>query len=94
MNKLTPERRASVVAALVEGCSINSTVRMTGIAKTTILRLLADVGTACAKFQDNIMRDLPCRRIECDEIWSFCYAKKKNVPIEKQGVFGYGDVWT
>lgn len=94
MNKLTPERRAQVVSALVEGCSINSTVRMTGVAKTTILRLLADVGTACAKFQDNIMRDLPCRRIECDEIWSFCYAKKKNVPVEKQGILGYGDVWT
>lgn len=94
MNKLNNERRAQVIAALVEGCSINATVRMTGVAKNTILKLLADVGEACASYQDKVMRNLPCRRLECDEIWSFCYAKKKNVAPEKQGIFGYGDVWT
>jgi IS1 family transposase len=94
MNKLTTERRIQVIAALVEGCSIRSIVRMTGTSKNTVIKLLEDVGTACANYQDEVMRDLPCRRLECDEIWSFCYAKKKNVSPEHQGIFGYGDVWT
>lgn len=94
MNKLTNERRIQVIAALVEGNSIRATVRMTGVAKNTIVKLLEDIGEACANFQDEAMRNLPCRRLECDEIWSFCYAKKKNVAPEKQGVLGYGDVWT
>ena len=94
MNRLKRERQAQVVAALVEGNSINATVRMTGVAKNTILKLLADLGSACEKFQDERLRDLPCVRIQCDEIWSFCYAKQKNVPEEKRGQEGYGDVWT
>ena len=94
MNKLDNTRRAQVIAALVEGNSINATVRMTGVAKNTILKLLADVGEACARYQDEVMRNLPCRRLECDEIWSFCHAKKKNVAPERQGILGYGDVWT
>jgi IS1 family transposase len=94
MNRLNNERRAQVVAALVEGNSIRATVRMTGVAKNTIVKLLEDLGTACANYQDEAMRNLPCRRIECDEIWSFCYAKKKNVAPEHQGILGYGDVWT
>lgn len=83
-----------MVAALVEGTSINATVRMTGVAKNTILKLLADLGTACAKYQDAALRNLASKRIQCDEIWQFCYAKEKNVPADKQGQFGYGDVWT
>jgi len=94
MNKLNNERRAQVVAALVEGTSINATVRMTGVAKNTVLKLLADLGTACAAYQDMAFRNLPCKRIQCDEIWSFCHAKAKNVPEEKRGILGYGDVWT
>jgi IS1 family transposase len=94
MNKLTTERRIQVIAALVEGCSIRSIVRMTGTSKNTVIKLLEDVGTACANYQDEVMRNLPCRRLECDEIWSFCYAKKKNVSPEHEGIFGYGDVWT
>ena len=94
MNKLSPERRAQVIKALVEGNSIRATCRMTGTAKGTVLRLLAEVGEACAKYQDEHLRDLTCRRIQCDEIWSFCYAKEKNVPQEVRGTFGYGDVWT
>lgn len=94
MNKLNNERRAQVVAALVEGNSINATVRMTGVAKNTVLKLLADLGTACAAYQDMAFRNLPCKRIQCDEIWSFCHAKAKNVPEEKRGILGYGDVWT
>ena len=80
--------------ALVEGCSIRATVRMTGVAKNTIVKLLVELGTACARYQDEHLRNLRCRRIQCDEIWSFCYAKQKNVPDAKQGQFGYGDVWT
>lgn len=94
MNKLTNERRSQVVAALVEGNSINATVRMTGVAKNTILKLLADLGEACANYQDAAFRNLNCKRLQCDEIWSFCHAKAKNVPAEKLGVFGFGDVWT
>jgi len=78
----------------VEGNSIRSTVRVTGVAKNTVVKLLAEVGAACTKYQDAAFRKLPCKRIQCDEIWSFCYAKAKNVPTDKQGQFGYGDVWT
>lgn len=94
MNTLTIEQRIQVVASLVEGNSIRATVRMTGIAKNTITKLLIDLGTACSKYQDRTLCKLPCKRIQCDEIWSFCYAKQKNVPIAKQGQFGFGDVWT
>lgn len=94
MNRLTTERRVQVVKALVEGNSINGIVRMTGVAKNTVLKLLADLGSACLEYQDATLRDLACRRIECDEIWEFCYAKEKNVPAEHKGEFGYGDVWT
>jgi IS1 family transposase len=94
MNKLTLKQRAQVLGALVEGNSIRATVRMTGAAKNTVVKLLADVGSACLDYQDQVLRNLPCERIQCDEIWSFCYAKDKNVPKDKQGQFGYGDVWT
>jgi len=67
---------------------------MTGAAKNTVSKLLRDIGAACAEFQEQTLRDLPCKRIECDEIWSFCYAKQKNVPEQFKGVPGYGDVWT
>ncbi|HTA14608.1 MAG TPA: IS1 family transposase [Solirubrobacteraceae bacterium] len=65
------------------GCSIN-----------TVSKLLLDVGEACAEYQSRVLVDLPCTTIECDEIWSFCYAKAKNVPDEHKDTFGYGDVWT
>jgi hypothetical protein len=94
MNRLTPAKQAQVIAALVEGNSIRATVRMTGASKNAIQRLLAAIGPACEQFQDRALRNLPCKRIQCDEIWSFCYAKQKNVPSEKQGQFGFGDVWT
>src|SRR5713101_3276329 len=94
MNRLTNEKRAQIISALVEGNSLRSTVRMTGAAMNTILKLLADVGQVCTEYQDKTLRNLPCKRIQCDEIWQFCYAKSKNVPADKQGQFGYGDVWT
>jgi len=94
MNNLPIERQIAVLSSLIEGNSIRATVRMTGVAKDTVTKLLAKVGQACADYQNKVMRDLPCKRIQCDEIWSFCYAKDKNVPEEKRGQFGYGDVWT
>jgi IS1 family transposase len=94
MNRLSTDKRAQILSALVEGNSIRATVRMTGVAKNTITKLLADVGYACTDYQDKTFRDLPCTTFECDEIWAYCYAKQKNVPEEHRGTFGYGDVWT
>ncbi len=94
MNRLTIEKRAQVIAALVEGNSIRATVRMTGAAKNTITKLVVDLGQACADYQDQIFRDLPCKVMEVDEIWGFCYSKQKNVPEQFKGTPGYGDVWT
>ncbi|PKN86609.1 MAG: IS1 family transposase [Deltaproteobacteria bacterium HGW-Deltaproteobacteria-1] len=94
MNKLDTTKRAQIIGCLVEGNSIRATCRLTGAAKNTVVKLLADVGRACADYQDKTLRNLPCKNIQCDEIWSFCYSKEKNVPAEFKGVFGYGDVWT
>lgn len=94
MNRLDRKRQIQVVNTLVEGNSIRATCRMTGVAKGTVTRLLVNVGRACADYQGRTLRNLACKRIQCDEIWSFCYAKAKNVPKDKQGRFGYGDVWT
>jgi len=94
MNKLSTEKRVRVVAALVEGVSIRGTVRMTGVAKNTITKLLADLGSACAGYQYKTLVNLPCKIIEADEIWSFCYAKRKNVPLAMKGDQTVGDIWT
>lgn len=94
MNKLDIKKQSQIIAALVEGNSIRATCRMTGAAKGTVLKLLADVGKACSEYQHNAFRNLECKRIQCDEIWSFCYAKEKNVSPEKKGQLGYGDVYT
>jgi hypothetical protein len=67
---------------------------MTGHSKGAVLKLLVEVGQACLDFHDEKVRNVRSRRIQCDEIWSFCYAKEKNVPKDLKGVFGYGDVWT
>ena len=94
MNKLNSARRAQIVAALVEGMSVRATCRMTGVAKGTVLKLLADLGTACRDYQDATLRNLPCKRIECDEIWSFCYAKDRNLPKAMRGQPGVRSLWT
>ncbi len=95
MNRLDAARRVQVVRCLVEGNSIRSTVRMTGVAKNTVAKLLVDLGTACQKFMDEHMRNLNCQRIQCDEIWSFVGAKQKNVQPHHFEDGGYaGDVWT
>lgn len=94
MNKLDTEKRSQVVAALVEGCSIRSTVRMTGASKNTIAKLLVELGAACAEYMDKTLVNLNSKRIQCDEIWQFVGAKDKNVPPAKRDQFGIGDVWT
>lgn len=94
MNRLSTEQRARIIAALCEGASINSTCRMVGVAKNTVLRIIRELGHACADYQDRVLRDLNCERIQADEIWSFVHAKAKNVPENHKGEFGYGDVWT
>lgn len=92
MNKLSTADRSRIVAALVEGNSIRATCRMTGAAKGTVTKLLADLGKACAAYHDEHVRGLICKRVQCDEIWSFVGAKMKNVPEEK--IEEWGDVWT
>lgn len=88
------KRRAAIVAALVEGVGIRSTCRMTGASKGAVIRLIAELGPVCAAYMDEAFHDLPCKCLEIDEIWAFCYAKSKNVPAAMKGTFGYGDVWT
>jgi IS1 family transposase len=95
MNRISTERRTQVVRCLIEGCSINSTVRMTGVAKHTVLKLLVELGAACAEYLNETMRNLPCKRIQVDEIWQFVGCKQKNVTekrIKRDGICG--DVWT
>ena len=96
MNKLTPERRAAVLSCLVEGNSIRSTVRLTGVAKNTVTNLLVQAGKVAAEYQDGVLRNLPCKRVQCDEIWSFVYGKDKNIPreVRESSPFVVGSVWT
>lgn len=94
MNRLDSKIRVQIVALLVEGNSINSTCRISGASKNTVLKLLAEVGSACAAYQDRVMTGLNCKYVQCDEIWSFVGMKEKNVPAEFKGVLGYGDVYT
>ena len=93
-NKLSNEMRAQILSVLCEGVGINAATRITGVSKNTVHKLLADAGEACANYQDEHMRNLKCKRVECDEIWSFVGMKQKNVPEELDGIFGYGDVYT
>jgi len=94
MNRLKRDKQVQVIAALIEGCSIRATVRMTGVAKDTVTKLLVAMGDACLRYHDENVRNIKTRRIQCDEIWQFCYSKAKNVPEKYKGQFGYGDVWT
>jgi IS1 family transposase len=95
MNQITNAKRSAVVAALVEGNSIRATVRMTGVAKNTVVKLLLELGEACSKLHDETVRNVRSRRVQCDEIWSFVYAKAKNVTAEiAEKHADAGDVWT
>lgn len=94
MNRLSVEKQRAVISALVEGSSINATVRMTGVSKPTILKLIRDLGDACTAHHDKHVRGLKPETVQVDEIWAFCYSKQKNVPPMMEGEYGYGDVWT
>ena len=94
MNKLPSETRAQILGMMVEGMSIRAIARLTGASKNTIVKFLRDAGEACARYQDETLRGLTCKRLQVDEIWSFVGMKQKNVPAERKGEFGVGDVWT
>jgi IS1 family transposase len=94
MNRLPIEKRAQILGLMVEGMSIRAISRVTGASKTTIVKLLGDVGTACSKYQDEHLRKLTCKRLQLDEIWSFVGMKQANVPTDLKGTPGIGDVWT
>ena len=94
MKKLSLEKRALLVGLLVEGNSIRATSRLSGVAFQSVINFVADIGRACTEYQDKTIQNIQAQRIEADEIWAFCYAKQKNIPKEKQGQFGFGDVWT
>jgi IS1 family transposase len=93
MNRLDPKTQARVINCLIEGCSIRATVRMTGVAKNTVVKLLGEIGCACAAYHNRSVKSLRVRRLQCDEIWSFVGAKAKNVSATKKQE-GWGDVWT
>lgn len=94
MNKLPLAKRTQILGLLVEGTSLRATSRLADVSINTVTKLLIDVGTACAAYQDTALRNLPCKRVQIDEIWSFCYAKAKNVPKAKAAPADAGDVWT
>ncbi len=94
MNRLSTEKRGQILAMLTEGNSLRATSRLAGVSINTVSKLLVDAGEACTEYQDRTLCDLPCKVVEVDEIWAFCYSKQKNVPEQHKGTFGYGDVWT
>lgn len=94
MNRLDKKRQTQILSLLVEGSSIRATVRLTGTSKNTVTKLLRDLGEACYTYQDEHLRNLPCKRIQCDEIWSFCFKKEHRLAPEQLGKIGIGDLWT
>ncbi|MGH6811623.1 MAG: IS1 family transposase [Methylocella sp.] len=94
MNRLTRDDRARILHLLCEGSSIRAVTRLTGASKNTVAKLVVDVGQACAAYQDRVLRNLVCKRIQVDEIWNFVYAKQKNVAAAKAAPANAGDVWT
>jgi IS1 family transposase/lambda repressor-like predicted transcriptional regulator len=94
MNRLPIEKRAQIIGLLVEGMSMRAVTRVTGVSINTVTKLLEDVGLAANLHQAQTLVNLPCKRVECDEIWAFCYAKEKNVAPADKGVLGFGDVYT
>jgi len=79
MNTLSMDKKVAIITALVEGCPVRSTERLSGVSRPTILKLLVEVGAACSEYLSSALVNLPSKRIQVDEIWSFVYAKQKNV---------------
>src|ERR1700737_904072 len=94
MNKLPPTKRAQVLQMMAEGLALRAITRLTGISRTTLQKLLEDAGQAFSEYQDRTLMNLPCRYVQVDEAWAFCYAKQKNVPTAKKDPEGAGDIWT
>ena len=94
MNKLPLHKRVMILSLLIEGSSMRSISRTVGVSINTVTKLLVEAGEACAAYHDETVRDVKASRVQCDEIWSFCYAKAKNVPKAKAAPDGAGDVWT
>lgn len=94
MNRLSLEKRTQIIGLLVEGTSLRATSRLADVSINTVTKLLVDIGTACQEYHDEHVRAVASKRVQCDEIWSFCYAKDKNLPEEYRGQFGMGSVWT
>src|SRR5687768_17532524 len=94
MNRLSTAKRAQIVSMMSEGNSLRAITRMTGASINTVTKLLVDLGNACAEYHDKHVRNVPSKRIEADEVWTFCYARRDNVPQDKRGTLGFGDVWT
>lgn len=94
MNRLTTQDRVRILSALSEGVGVNAACRMTGASKNTVLKLLADVGMACALYQDQTMRNLKLTTVQVDEIWSFIGMKQKNVPADADPALRLGDCYT
>jgi IS1 family transposase len=94
MNKLPSAKRAEILGMMVEGVSIRAIVRLTGVSKNTVVKLLEDAGEAFSDYQDKTLRGLTCKRVQVDEIWAFVYAKAKNVETARTPPKGAGDCWT
>ncbi|MCY3844091.1 MAG: IS1 family transposase [Acidobacteria bacterium] len=94
MNRLPKAKRAQILQMLVEGSSLRSITRITGVSINTATKLLIDAGNACAAFHDERVRNVPARRVQVDEVWTFTYAKQKNVEAAKQAPPEAGDTWT
>ena len=94
MNRLTLEKRTQIIGLLVEGNSLRATSRLADVSINTVTKLLVDVGTSCQKYHDEHVLNVASKRVQCDEIWSFIYAKDKNLPEKLQGKYGVGSIWT
>lgn len=94
MNKLPTEKRVQILNMLCEGSSMRSISRVVGVSINTVTKLLIEAGNACVAFHDEMVKNVAAKHVQCDEIWSFCYAKEKNIAPEHQGILGYGDIWT
>ena len=94
MNKLTHAKRVLILNMMVEGSSMRSITRVTDVSINTVSKILVDAGEACEAMHNETVRNVPSKRVQCDEIWSFCYAKAKNVATAKAAPEGAGDLWT
>lgn len=94
MNKLPLQTRVQILSMLCEGSSMRSISRVCDVSINTVSKLLVDAGTVCAAYHDQEVRNLECKRVQCDEIWSFCYSKERNTKAAKAAPEGAGNVWT